>query len=245
MRRFRRSRPDDGLMEEIPLRLYLFDVLLVGEKILVDRAYVERRRVLEDLIEMLDDDCVRSIPCIVTESSEEARDFFSRAVREGHEGVILKDLRSPYLPGTRGRHWLKFKHTDTLDLVVVAAERGYGRRHRWFSDYYLAARADDGFEVVGKTFKGLSDEEFEWMTEKLKSIAVERADGIIRVRPEIVVEVAFNEIQRSPKYRSGFALRFARIVRIRNDKSPDEADTLERIREIFKSRMKEPSRQRS
>ncbi len=217
----------------------------MGDRSLIDNPYFERRGVLEDLVREINYDRVRLVPCIVTDSLEEARDFFRRAVEDGYEGVMLKDLRSPYVPGTRGRHWLKFKHTNTLDLVIVAAERGYGRRHRWFSDYYLAARTDHGFEIVGKTFKGLSDEEFEWMTRKLESIAVERTDGFIRVRPEIVVEVAFNEVQRSPKYRSGFALRFARIVRIREDKSPEEADTLERIREIFRNQMRRSGRQES
>ncbi len=231
MRRFRRTNFDPRLVEEIPLKLYLFDLLLLNGESYLERTYAERRAKLEEVI----DEPLLAVPSIVTSSVEEGESFMRESLGRGHEGIMAKKLNSPYVPGVRGRFWLKIKETHTLDLVIVAAERGYGRRHRWYSDYYLAARdpRTGEFLVVGKTFKGLSDEEFEWMTQRLRSIAIEETGKLIRVRPEVVVEVAFNEIQRSPKYRSGFALRFARIVRIRDDKTPDEADTIDRVRELY------------
>ena len=233
MRRFRRVNVTPELIRSIPLEVYLFDALTVDGRPLIDEPYLERRRALEGAIS----EPLRIVPTIVTGDPGEAGEFLERALSEGHEGLMAKGLRSPYTPGVRGKHWLKIKRAKTLDLVIVAAERGYGRRHRWFSDYYLAARDPETgeFLVVGKTFKGLTDEEFEWMTQRLREIAVEERGSFIRVRPEVVVEVAFNEVQRSPKYPSGYALRFARIVRIRDDKSPEEADTIDRVREIYES----------
>lgn len=237
MRRFRRVKVDHNLIEEIPLALYLFDILLVDGRSLLDEEYAERRGALEKLISYP----LKVVPSLITFSQEEAEAFLREALSHGHEGLMAKRLSSPYVPGVRGRHWLKVKGAHTLDLVIVAAERGYGRRHKWYSDYYLAARDErtGGFTVVGKTFKGLTDEEFEWMTRRLEEIAVRRRGKVIEVKPEVVVEVEFNEVQRSPKYRSGYALRFARIKRIRDDKTPDEADTLEKIEEIYLSSRKE------
>lgn len=232
IRRFRRTHLDPRLVEEIPLKLYLFDLLLWNGESYLERPYVERRSKLEEVV----GDPLELVPSRVTSDPEEGEEFMKEALSRGHEGIMAKRLDSPYVPGVRGRYWLKIKEVHTLDLVIVGAERGYGRRHRWYSDYYLAARDPETgeFLVVGKTFKGLTDEEFEWMTRRLEELAIEREGKLIRVRPEIVVEVAFNEIQRSPKYRSGFALRFARIVRIREDKVPEEADTIDRVRELYK-----------
>jgi len=144
----------------------------------------------------------------------------------------------------RGRYWLKIKPgLEKLDLVIVGADWGYGRRSKWLSDYYLAAYDEErgSFEIVGKTFKGLTDEEFEMITDKLISIAVKREGKTVWVRPEVVVEVAYDEIQRSPKYRSGFALRFARITAIREDKSPKDADTISKIRRIYEAQFSRKS----
>ncbi len=231
IRRFRRTNFDPKLLEEIPLRLYLFDLLLLNGESYLERPYVERRAKLEQVVS----EPLRLVQSIVTSNPREGERFMKEALERGHEGIMAKRLDSPYVPGVRGRFWLKVKEVHTLDLVVVAAERGYGRRHRWYSDYYLAVRDPETgeFLVVGKTFKGLTDEEFEWMTRRLEELAVEREGKLIRVRPEIVVEVAFNELQRSSKYRSGFALRFARILRIRDDKAPDEVDTLDKVRELY------------
>ncbi len=231
MRRFRRLDLPEEVVRRIPLRAYLFDVLLVDGRPTLDEPYEARRRILEEVISPPLD----PVPSIATSDPDEAGEFMEEAVSAGHEGVVVKRPSSPYVPGARGGNWLKVKRVRTVDLVIVAAERGYGRRHRWYSDYHLAARDPETGELVevGKTFKGLTDEEFEWMTGKLRSIAVEERGGFIRVRPEVVVEVAFSDVQRSPKYPSGVALRFARIVRIRTDKSPEEADTVDRLRELL------------
>ncbi len=236
MRRLHRATLDASIMREIPLKLYLFDLLLIDDTSFLERAYIERRAKLEEVIE----DPLQLVPSIVTKSVEEGQAFMQESLRRGHEGIMAKKLNSPYMPGGRGRLWLKIKQIHTLDLVIVAAERGYGRRSRWYSDYYLAARdpKTGEFIIVGKTFKGLSDEEFEWTTQKLRSMAVEETGKLIRVRPEIVMEVAFNEIQKSPKYKSGLALRFARIVKIRDDKTADEADTIDRVRELYEKQYK-------
>ncbi len=156
------------------------------------------------------------------------------AVAAGHEGVIAKALDSPYTPGVRGTRWFKLKLAARLDCVIVAADRGSGRRRGWLSNYHLAVRDEaGGFAEVGKTFKGLTDREFEAMTTRLWPLAAEDDGYTVRVRPEVVVEVASNEIQTSPRYPSGFALRFARITRIREDKRPEDADTLATLRARF------------
>lgn len=230
MRRFRRIRDVQDAAEQIPLKLYLFDLIYLDGASLIDVPYSGRWRRLERI-------CPHDLLAhrLITSSITEAREFLERALREGHEGIVAKQLQSDYSPGKRGRKWLKVKPADFLDLVVVAADWGYGRRSSWLSNYHLAALdADTGeFEVVGKTFKGLTDDEFEEMTRRLRQLKVRETEGTVYVRPEVVVEVAYNEIQSSPHYRSGFALRFARITRIRPDKAPSEADTLDRLRKLF------------
>jgi DNA ligase-1 len=148
---------------------------------------------------------------------------------------MVKDLGSAYTPGVRGKSWLKLKHAVSLDLVVVAADWGYGRRHGWLSNYHLAARDEDAGEylVVGKTFKGLTDDEFQEMTQRLLDLETSRKGATVYVRPQVVVEVLFNEIQSSSQYRSGLALRFARIARFRDDKNPLQADTLQTLRHLY------------
>jgi len=231
MRRFRRVYEIDKMVEEIPVSLYLFDAIYVEGESLINLPYAERRRKLQEL--------AGNIPLtkqkIVGDISE-AQLFLKEAVDEGHEGLMAKRLDGPYMPGVRGKHWLKIKETlEPLDLVIPAAEYGYGRRHRWLSDYYLAARDEETgeFLIVGKTFKGLTDEEMTEMTTRLKEIAVAEEGHRVTVLPRIVVEAAYNEIQRSPKYKCGMALRFARITRIRYDKSPEEADTIRKVRGIY------------
>jgi DNA ligase-1 len=185
---------------------------------------------------------------IVTDRVEEAERLLSEAMNAGHEGLMAKRLDSPYTPGIRGKHWLKIKPVlEPLDLVIVAAEYGYGRRHGWLSDYHLAARdAETGeFLEVGKTFKGLTDAEIVEMTRRLKELAISERRGVVVVVPKMVVEVAYNEIQRSPKYRCGMALRFARITRIRDDKKAEEADTVEKVREVFEKQFLKKGRYRT
>lgn len=177
---------------------------------------------------------------MVTSSLSEAEAFLKASV---NEGLVAKRPDSPYTPGIRGKYWFKVKETlPLLDLVIVAAEYGYGRRHGLLSDYYLAARDGDGFAIIGKTFKGLTDEEIEEVTRRLKEMAVREEGNRVIVLPKIVVEVAYNEIQKSPKYEYGMALRFARIVRIRDDKSPEEADTIDTVRKIYESQFHRKSK---
>ncbi|RLG39674.1 MAG: DNA ligase [Thermoproteota archaeon] len=230
-RRLRRKSDIARSAKEIPLRLFLFDILQIDGKMLIDEPYFRRRKLLEDLV---DEEWL--VPARVCESEEEASNFLKEALDRGHEGLIAKKLDSIYTPGVRGKNWFKIKPVlATLDLVIVAAERGYGRRHKWLSDYYLAARDEETgeFYVVGKTFKGLTDQEFELMTQRLKELAYYDDGHLVKVKPSIVVEVAFNEIQKSPKYESGLALRFARIVSIREDKTPEEAETIQNLRRIY------------
>jgi len=230
LRRFRRIRDVLKETERIPLRLWIFDVLYLNGEILLDKPYIERRKILEEIV-----DEKSLTPMIITSDPSEALKFMEKAVNEGHEGLMIKQLNSTYKPGRREKLWLKLKPAENLDLVIVAADWGHGRRTGWLSNYHLAAYnpVTGGFEVVGKTFKGLTDEEFEWMTKKLLQLKIDDDGYTVRVKPRIVVEVAYNEIQRSPKYRSGYALRFARIVRIREDKRPEEADTIQKIQELY------------
>ncbi len=230
LKRFRRVHDVEEISKKIPLKLKLFDVLYLDGRDLLDENYSQRWETLSQVV-----DEALLTPRITTSDPGEAEKFLRSALDEGHEGLMAKRLDSPYKPGRREKLWLKIKPAETLDLVIVAADWGHGRRTGWLSNYHLAAYNPEtrGFEVVGKTFKGLTDDEFEIITKRLLSLKLSDDGYTVRVRPQIVVEVAFNEVQRSPKYRSGYALRFARIVRFREDKRPEEADTIERIREIY------------
>lgn len=231
MRRFKRTREITDMRQRIPLTLYLFDILYLDGESLIQRPYTERRQILSGN--------VGKIPLsnqIVTDQSTIAEEYLKKAISAGHEGLMAKKPNSPYTPGRRGKRWLKIKTIlEPLDLVITAAEYGYGRRKGWLSDYYLAARdpETDEFLDVGKTFKGLTDAEMIDLTKRLKDIAISQSSHRVFVIPKIVVEVAYNEIQQSPKYKSQMALRFARISRIRDDKTVQEADSIKRVREIY------------
>lgn len=231
MRRFRRVHDVEDQSVKVPVKLFLFDVLYLDGKRLISNSYLERRRILA-----ANAGEISLSSQLVTESVDEAERFLKESLAAGHEGLMAKRLDSPYVPGARGKHWLKIKPVlEPLDLVIVAAEYGYGRRHEWLSDYYLAARdAETGeYVTVGKTFKGLTDTEFKEMTRRLKRLIVNEKSRGVSVVPAVVVEVVYNEIQTSPKYACGMTLRFARIVKIRDDKTPEEADTIQRIRQIY------------
>jgi len=231
MRRFKRVHAVEDMTEKIPVKLYLFDVLYLNGESLIPVPYLQRRQMLAEN--------AGEIPLtkqMVSDNLSEAEHFLKEAIDAGHEGLMAKKLDSPYTPGTRGKRWLKIKPVlEPLDLVIVAAEYGYGRRHEWLSDYYLAARdaETNEFLTVGKTFKGLTDVEIIEMTRQLKGLIVKEEPRRVFVVPKIVVEVTYNEIQKSPKYKCGMALRFARINRIREDKGPEEADTVQRVGEIY------------
>jgi len=231
MRRFKRVHAIEDMAEKIPVKLCLFDVLYLNGESLISVPYLQRRQILAEN--------VGEIPLtkqMVTDKKEGAEQFLEEAMDAGHEGLMAKRLDSPYTPGIRGKNWFKIKPVlEPLDLVIVEAEYGYGRRHEWLSDYYLAARdAETGeFLTVGKTFKGLTDAEIIEMTRRLKELAIKEEPRRVIVIPKTVVEVTYNEIQKSPKYKCGMALRFARINRIREEKTPEEADTIQRVREIY------------
>jgi DNA ligase 1 len=168
---------------------------------------------------------------------EDAVRAFAASVDAGHEGLVLKAAGAPYDVGRRGAAWVKVKPRHTLDLVILAAEWGHGRRRGWLSNLHLGARdPSGGFVMLGKTFKGLTDEMLRWQTERLQELAVERGDWVVRVRPELVVEIAFDGVQTSPRYPGGVALRFARVLRYREDKSAAEADTIDTVRAIHGGR---------
>jgi DNA ligase-1 len=228
MRRFRRVHDVEAAVGEMPLALHLFDCLMADGQALIDEPYAARWEALQRvtgggaLAE-------RS----VVDSAAAAAAFRDRALAAGHEGVMAKDLGAPYEPGGRGKRWFKLKAAETVDCVIVAADRGSGRRVGWLSNYHLAVREGDGWAEVGKTFKGLTDREFAAMTERLHGLAVGDDGYTVRVRPAVVVEVEYNEIQKSPTYPSGLALRFARIARIRDDKAPEQATTLAELRQLY------------
>jgi DNA ligase-1 len=232
MRRFRRLHDLERVLREQPTALFLFDLMASGGHLLIDEPYYSRWDALNNLAE----DAGLALPRrIIPASVKEAEAFFEDALAEGYEGIMAKALDSIYTPGSRGGGWLKIKRAHTLDLVIVAADWGYGRRRGWLSNYHLAARGENPHELleVGKTFKGPSDEEFQALTEQLLALKREERNGTVFVRPELVVEVAYSDIQRSPRYASGFTLRFARIVRVREDKSAAETDTVETIAQRF------------
>lgn len=230
LQRYRRMHQVDAAQREVPLRLFLFDLLLEGDFLFLDRPYEERWQRLEAVhggIPLVP----RCVPLVLAE----AQAFWREALAAGHEGVMLKRLDGRYTPSVRGGGWLKLKRADSLDLVIIAADHGYGRRHGWLSNYHLAARDEETGELrpVGKTFKGLTDEEFRSMTARLFALSRREEGGTVWVDPKVVVEVQYSDIQKSPLYPDGMALRFARIGRIRDDKLPGDADTIQHMRRLF------------
>lgn len=234
MRRFGRQLEVDAMRGELPLSVFFFDCLLRDDAVLADHPARERFRALEDSLP-----AAIIVPRVVTAERAEAAQFFDEALRHGHEGVMAKTLDAPYEAGRRGASWLKVKRANTLDLVVLAAEWGHGRRRGRLSNLHLGARdpAGGGFVMLGKTFKGLTDEMLEWQTREFLKREVRRDHWTVHLRPEIVVEVAFNEVQESSQYPGGLALRFARVKAYRPDKRPEEADTLDAVRRIHKGKL--------
>jgi ATP-dependent DNA ligase I len=208
------------------LSAQFFDVLHAGGEDLIDRPGAERFAALEELVP-----ADQRVPRVVAADAEAARSVLDEALARGHEGVLVKSLEAPYAAGRRGAGWLKVKPRHTLDLVVLAAEWGHGRRRGWLSNLHLGARDPDGdgFVMLGKTFKGLTDAMLTWQTEALLALETGRDDWTVHVRPELVVEIAFDGVQASRRYPGGVALRFARVLRHRPDKPAAEADTLDAV----------------
>ena len=212
---------------ELPLSAFFFDVLHADGEDLLDEPLHRRA---EALAALAPPDL--RVPRTVAEDPDTARRAFDEAIAAGHEGVMVKALESPYAAGRRGAAWLKVKPVHTVDLVVLAAEWGHGRRRGTLSNLHLGARDGDGWAMLGKTFKGLTDKMLAWQTERLLALETGREGHVVHVRPELVVEIAFDGVQVSRRYPSGMALRFARVKRYRDDKPPDQADTVETVRAV-------------
>jgi DNA ligase-1 len=230
MRRFGRKLDVEKLRTEFPMRAFFFDCLRLAGESLADRPARERFEALAQAVP----DSLR-IPRLITSSQKKAQAFYVAALAAGHEGVMAKSLDAPYEAGNRGASWLKIKRAHTLDLVVLAAEWGHGRRAGKLSNLHLGALdpATGEYVMLGKTFKGLTDAMLAWQTEEFLAREIRRDQWTVYVRPELVVEIAFSDLQDSPRYPGGLALRLARVKRYREDKRVEEADTMESVRKIY------------
>lgn len=228
MRRFGRKLDVERMRQELPMTPFWFDLLYLNGSPLLDESQAQRFRALAEIAP----DSL--IPYTVTGDAPAADEFLEQSIARGHEGVMAKAIDAKYAAGARGQSWVKVKRARTLDLVILAAEWGNGRRKGWLSNLHLGARDTEkgGFTMLGKTFKGLTDEMLAWQTQELLRLEIARDSYTIYVEPKLVVEIAFNEIQISPRYASGLALRFARVKRYRLDKSAAEADTFETVQRL-------------
>jgi DNA ligase-1 len=219
-----RDAPPDGIVT------FLFDLLHLDGEDLLDVPLVDRAARLEQIAPGL------RIPALLTADPAEAQRVLDEALHAGHEGVVVKDAASLYVAGRRGKAWRKVKPVRTYDLVVLGAEWGHGRRHGWLSNLHLGARdpSDGGFVMVGKTFKGLTDKLLEWQTHALLERETRRQGITVFVRPELVVEIALDGVQKSTRYAGGVALRFARVKRYRPDKDASETDTIDELRGLLR-----------
>jgi DNA ligase-1 len=233
MRRFGRRLDVERMRAALPLDAFFFDVLYRDGAETLDAPAAERSAILADALPPR-----LVVPRLVTADVAEAERFLDEAIERGHEGAMAKALDAPYAAGARGRSWLKLKLAHTLDLVVLAAEWGSGRREGWLSNLHLGARDPDtnGFVMLGKTFKGLTDEVLAWQTTELLAREIGRDAWTVHVRPELVVEIALSDVQTSPGYPAGLALRFARVKRYRPDKGAADADTLATVRTLHAAR---------
>ena len=232
MRRFGRKLDVVRMRQELPMRAAFFDCLRIEGESIADWPFRERsRRLAQSIPEAL------RVPQLVTTSDSEAQAFYESALSAGHEGVMAKSLEAPYEAGNRGASWLKIKRAHTLDLVVIAAEWGHGRRTGKLSNLHLGAldAATGEYVMLGKTFKGLTDKMLEWQTNELLAREVRREGITVYVRPALVVEIAFSDLQASTRYPGGLALRLARVKRYRDDKTADQADTMETVRRVYES----------
>jgi DNA ligase-1 len=216
---------------DVPLTPFFFDLLHLDGRDLIDEPATVRHALMSEVLP-----ADLRVPRLVTGDVAEAEAFFADAVGRGHEGVVMKSLDAPYAAGRRGGEWIKVKPRHTLDLVVLAAEWGHGRRRGWLSNLHLGARDPaGGFVMLGKTFKGLTDELLAWQTARLLELESRRTAATVYVHPALVVEIAFDGIQTSSRYPGGVALRFARVVRYRPDKQPAEADTIATVRMLHEA----------
>jgi len=230
MRRFGRRLDVDALQAELPITPMFFDALYLDGHSLVDEPLSRRVAVVDDLVA-----ASNRVPRIVTADAGAAAAFAAQAIASGHEGVMAKAVNGLYAAGRRGAAWLKVKQARTLDLVILGVEWGSGRRTGLLSNLHLGARDDErgGFVMLGKTFKGLTDEMLAWQTKRFLELEIARDRYTVFVRPDVVAEIAFNEIQESSQYPGRLALRFARVKRYRSDKTAAEADTFATIQRLY------------
>ena len=239
--RIHRKYDIDQMVKQIPIQVNIFDIVYLNGEMLLDKPFKERRKILEKTVKIIPGKFQLSKQ-IITSDLKELEKFYQEALNAKQEGLMLKVLDAPY---TFGRHvgvMYKIKPImETLDLVIVGAEWGTGARAKWLSSYVVACRDPNTgkFLPVGMMGTGLSEEQFQEMTERLKPLIISQKGTHVEVRPEIVVEVGYQEIQKSPNYESGMALRFPRLIRVRDDKSPEEADTIDRVEELYKSQGRE------
>jgi DNA ligase-1 len=234
MRRFGRKLNVEASRRELPIRAFFFDCLHFGGRSLTDQPLRERFQALAQAVP-----APLRIPRLITSAESAASAFYDAAIAAGHEGLMAKSLDAPYEAGNRGASWFKIKRAHTLDLVVLAAEWGHGRRTGTLSNLHLGARdpATDEYIMLGKTFKGLTDAVLEWQTKELLARETHRDQWTVYVRPELVVEIAFSDLQASARYPAGLALRLARVKRYRDDKQAADADTMESVRKIYTAQL--------
>ena len=218
-----------ALAQSLPLQVYFFDLLHVDGRDLLDTPLQDRLAVMTEVLP-----AEITVPRQVCETTEEVAERFADAVRTGYEGVVVKNLQAPYAAGRRDSAWVKVKPRHTFDLVVTAVEWGHGRRQGWLSNLHLAARDPETGELImlGKTFKGMTDEMLAWQTEEFLKREVRRTAYTVYVEPTMVVEIACDGLQRSTRYPGGVALRFARVLRYRPDKAAEEADTIDTVKAL-------------
>ncbi len=234
-RRIHRKYDIEEMAKKIPIQINFFDCILVDEKQLLNEKFEVRRKKLEGVIKEIKGK-FQLAEQIRTKNIKEAEKFYNKALKSGQEGVMVKNLLAPYQPGKRVGYMYKVKpEEETLDLVITGAEWGQGRRANWLASFILSVRDEETGELleIGKMGTGLTDELFKELTEKLKSLIVREEENIVHIKPKIVVEVGYQELQKSPNYKSGFALRFPKLIRIREDKGVEEADTLERVKRLY------------
>ncbi len=229
MRRFGRKLDVGSLLTELPMTPFWFDALYLDSQPIIDEPQAKRFTALTGIVP-----AHNIVPHLTTENPDQAKDFLDQALRQGHEGLMAKARNAAYAAGARGQSWLKIKQARTLDLVILAAEWGNGRRRGWLSNLHLGARdtVKGGFAMLGKTFKGLTDEMLAWQTQEFLKLEIARDTYTVYLEPKLVAEIAFNEIQLSPRYESGLALRFARVKRYRPDKSAAESDTYQTVQKL-------------
>jgi len=234
-RRVQRKHDIELMAKKIPVRMYLFDVLYLNGKSYLEKKYCERRNALKKIVKPIEKKFILS-EGLTTKDLKKAEKFYEGALNKGYEGLMVKNLDAEYQPGRRVGHWLKIKPiSEPLDLVIIGAEWGTGKRSKWFGSFELGCRDSDtgNFLGCGKLGTGLSDKQFEDLTKKLKNLIIEEKGIYVKLKPKIVIEVGYEEIQKSPKYESGFALRFPRLLRFRTDEEPEQSNDIKKIKKLF------------